>query len=353
MTNARERVVYILGAGFSAPLGLPVVRDFYVRSKDVYFSDRTKYQYFEKVFDTIDRLATIKNFFKADLLDIEEVLSILEMRDQLEGSVSSSLFRRYICDVITQCTPQLQKTVHDKDNWGTNLLGQNGSWSGYAALVANFWSCYVFRETQGGIFRLEMSKSDVGYDVISLNYDLVLELTAKHLGEAFNSDSKPAFRRTREEVSNESDDPCLVKLHGSVDTGDVIPPTWRKALSGDLVALWASARDILSKANHIRVLGYSLPAADTYVRYLLKAAASESRHLKTIDIITLDGDGSTRARYDDLVNFKFYRFANARVEKYLYGVQTHTYTPTKYFDMPAVQFTFLERYHNNFMTGSA
>lgn len=41
-----EKVVYILGAGFSAPLGLPVMSNFLVKSKDLYFSDTEKYKRF-------------------------------------------------------------------------------------------------------------------------------------------------------------------------------------------------------------------------------------------------------------------------------------------------------------------
>jgi len=34
-----EKVVYLLGAGFSAPLGLPVMSNFLEKSKDIYFAD--------------------------------------------------------------------------------------------------------------------------------------------------------------------------------------------------------------------------------------------------------------------------------------------------------------------------
>ena len=32
-----EKITYVLGAGFSAPLGIPVMRDFLTKSKDLYF----------------------------------------------------------------------------------------------------------------------------------------------------------------------------------------------------------------------------------------------------------------------------------------------------------------------------
>ena len=34
-----NRVVYVLGAGFSAPLGIPIVRSFLEKSKDLYCAD--------------------------------------------------------------------------------------------------------------------------------------------------------------------------------------------------------------------------------------------------------------------------------------------------------------------------
>ena len=80
-----DRVVYWLGAGFSAPLGLPVMRDFVTKSKDQYASDPDRYGHFGTIFKQIDTLSKIKNFFSSNLYNIEEVLSILEMRSELVG----------------------------------------------------------------------------------------------------------------------------------------------------------------------------------------------------------------------------------------------------------------------------
>jgi len=45
-----DHVVYILGAGFSAPLGLPVMANFLEISKDMFASDPETYRDFAKVF---------------------------------------------------------------------------------------------------------------------------------------------------------------------------------------------------------------------------------------------------------------------------------------------------------------
>ena len=75
-----EKVTYILGAGFSAPLGLPVMQDFLAKSKDLYFSDPRRYRHFQRVFELVRNLSITKNYFDADLFNIEEILSILEMQ---------------------------------------------------------------------------------------------------------------------------------------------------------------------------------------------------------------------------------------------------------------------------------
>jgi hypothetical protein len=74
-----DKVVYFLGAGFSAPLGLPVTNNFLVKSKDIYAADSDRYAHFSEVFKTIRELSIIKNYYQADLFNIEEVLSILDM----------------------------------------------------------------------------------------------------------------------------------------------------------------------------------------------------------------------------------------------------------------------------------
>jgi hypothetical protein len=48
-----DRVGFLLGAGFSAPLGLPVMSNFFLKSKDLFASDPTRYGHFSEMFDKI------------------------------------------------------------------------------------------------------------------------------------------------------------------------------------------------------------------------------------------------------------------------------------------------------------
>jgi hypothetical protein len=57
-----DNVVYFLGAGFSAPLGLPITSNFLVKSKDMFAANAQNYSHFAEVFKTIKELSIIKNY---------------------------------------------------------------------------------------------------------------------------------------------------------------------------------------------------------------------------------------------------------------------------------------------------
>lgn len=122
-----ERVVYLLGAGFSAPLGLPVMSNFLSKSKDMYFENQERYQYFSDVFSQIWDFSVVKNYYDSDLFNIEEILSILEMASQLEGHKLKKNFIKYLSDVITFYTPKLNYYLrgHNVSNWNDFIFGDN------------------------------------------------------------------------------------------------------------------------------------------------------------------------------------------------------------------------------------
>lgn len=154
----------------------------------------------------------------------------------------------------------------------------------------------------------------MSYAVVSMNYDLVLENYAEYMNGNFDTDETIRFRR-----SDQSNGFAFsyAKLHGSVDTMNIVPPTWSKDLKPDILREWKLAFDLLSKANHIRFIGYSLPDTDAYVRYLLKSAIIQTPHLKSIDVIARDRSGETRRHFDEFVEFHNYRYAHGDVKDYV------------------------------------
>ncbi len=323
--SVSDRVVYLLGAGFSAPLGLPVMSNFLMKSKDMYFSDPERFHTFKSVFDTITDMSVTKNYYNADLFNIEEILSILEMQELVGTGRLKSGFVRYIVDVIDHFTPAVQdRSGNLPGNWHGFLFSGGNLQMAYGYFVGNLFGLqFEMLSTSGGVpSYTRYPHPSTSYSVITLNYDMVLESYAEYV------ERNHPRRYTNEEEAlrfHLGPDPArlgtrrvsLAKLHGSVDTGVIVPPTWNKALDQDLLDSWKLAFRLLREANHIRIIGYSLPIADAYVKYLLKSAVIHAPHLKTIDVLCLDNTGEVRDRYERFVEFNRFRFVSGSVVDYL------------------------------------
>ena len=158
--------------------------------------------------------------------------------------------------------------------------------------------------------------------VISLNYDLVLEFTSDALCSRNQRSPNQPLPNLVVANGNQSLDSSfgrsLVKLHGCLKKGDIVPPTWNKHLSNPGIRnVWAKAHGLLTDANHIRVLGYSLPEGDNYIKYLLRSAVADNKHLKSFDVVCLDRDGSVQTRYERFVTFPKWRFKSGDITDYL------------------------------------
>lgn len=313
------KTVYVLGAGFSAPLGIPVVSNFLERATDLFFREPARYAHFEQVFQQRAALALAQSYFETDLFNIEEILSLLEMRAALVGdNRDADQFRRFIGDVVQAYTPPL-----------TELYGEipaarmlSSDWEGYSRFVAMILGhvtrrFHVERQNQ---FRPEREACLPNeYAVISLNYDLVPEMVAQAL--CSRDQQLPGLEVANDPASEYSGfRRSLVKLHGCLQYGDIVPPTWNKHLNNDgIKRAWTKAHWLLSQANFIRVLGYSLPEGDNYFKYLLRSAIADNKHLKSFDVVCLDPDGSVQKRYEKFVRFPRRRFLSCRIEEYLNG----------------------------------
>ena len=311
-----EKVVYIIGAGFSAPLGLPVVRNFIERSKDLYLSDQGRYRDFYNVFQQIQKLSNVKNYYSADLFDIEEVLSILDLNAFISGTGLKKEFEEYVKTVISDTTPQFVPQNRNLLSTGREVF-KDERLNKYAFFVLSLFNVvprYSIPDAKRIIPNVIRTNVEASYDVISLNYDEILEKLSGHF---LYNDRPMQFRMPGESIPEGHPIPLLAKLHGSV-TSEIVPPTWRKGSKDSIVKAWEAAVHALRSAHHIRILGYSLPVADAYVRYLLKAAAAESEYLKRIDVICLDNkSGDVERRYRDSVTFNNFRFRSLRIEDYL------------------------------------
>lgn len=312
-----EHVVYLLGAGFSAPLGLPVMSNFVSKSKDQFSTASSEYKHFSDVFDLFEKLAKVKSFYRSDLSNIEEVLSILAIGDFREG-VDKTRFIKYLADVVSYYTPKLAQYVGTlPSNWRQFAFGNNRVHNDYGNFIfALARRSLSYNGTAGGFSTHPPDQSILTYAVVTLNYDSVIEKLHEYCKNVLALAVPLKLNTPCKKLLSDGDTAYhidLAKLHGSGHDASIVPPTWSKGPDRLPTAAWQAALDELSRANHIRIFGYSLPDSDLNVRYLLKAAALESFHLKTIDVACLDPDGSVKRRYDSFIDHHGYSFKNGNV----------------------------------------
>lgn len=349
----REKIVYFLGAGFSAPLGLPVMSNFLLKSKELYFSDPERYQSFESVFQMIDIMGKAKNYYALDLFNIEEILSLLEMEDYVGSSTHKQAYLNYLRQVILDLTPSFAlaegNPLHNNQLFSSDSLAD--SYAAFAATLCGLdwkWSEHDFRHSQ----RLERQEEAPAYGVISLNYDLIIENSLEVIRRrTLAPRAQLQLARSVDEETNGGFP--FAKLHGSVEPLTIIPPTWNKVASEQVRESWRLAYQLLAEANQIRFLGYSLPASDTYVRYLLESAVLKSQHLKRIDVICLDDrNHSIESRFGALITFYRLRFCSGDIAKYLLlsSSKARSSATIQQDRTWRVSFDKLEKWHEHFMT---
>jgi hypothetical protein len=347
-----DHVVYVLGAGFSAPLGLPVMGNFLMKAKDMYAADPQSYGHFKEVFDYISSMGSVQTYYEADLLNIEEILSVLEMRDQIGGN-RSRRFVQLLVDVIKYYTPPPPRidAVRFSANWYEYPMQAHQNWMPYFYFAMSLLGVRIGPKQIGQVARLiatRVERRPARYSIVTLNYDCVLECWSEFLTESLTNDASLRFGAAGERA-NDRDEPAVyvAKLHGSVDTNQVIAPTWNKGIDETMSLVWQRAHEILKTANQIRIIGYSLPVADAYIKYLLKSAVIDTPNLKAIDIICRDRGAGTLSRYKEFVRFGYGRFANTDVLLYFARTREETVREASVVNN-AVSFDKLEIAHEAF-----
>ncbi len=343
----KQRVVYVLGAGFSQPYGLPVMSTFMDRARDIYERNKDKYHNLGQVIRELERLNS--HSLRIDISNIEEVLSVLEvgslLRDGQEiGGLDAEQMKYFIRTVITENTKRIPNQDEDdnvSDGWPRHIFNDRGGiFSEYGFFVASLFGISVSASVSNdssGIPRLnggmQFSQSDqkeVEYTIVTTNYDRVLQ----NFEEYINARLKDPPRDRIEFVDKYEMAPKptrapvvpLLKLHGTVESAPDITPhnditvmTWNKNLmKPETARALREAYQAIRSAHHIRIIGYSLPETDSYLKYLLKAATLNHPNLKSIDVLTLDDElGSTKSRYQTLLGEKPIRWKSDDVTNYL------------------------------------
>ncbi len=348
-----EKVVYVLGAGFSAPLGLPVMSDFLDKSKDMMATDKEKYGHFEALFERAKTVDGAAKYFSGDHFNIEELLSLLEMQEDLGGASLREELARYIRDVIRRYTPEFARHQGSwPANWPDVVFGPHPLANRYGPFVCCLLGVSLagdFPEDTAYVARNRAPAAE--YSVVSLNYDRVLESVAGVLSSQVGASDLLQFGRPAGSQQDRSK-VLLAKLHGDVETGPIVAPTWSKGIPSSLAADWREAARVIGEATQLRFLGYSLPSGDAGVRYLLKTAIADGQRLKRIDVICTDQSGQVHSRYKEFIRFPHWHFSTGRVESYL-GAVADAHSARLQESTPHVEYTNLESTHLQYMQQSS
>jgi uncharacterized protein YydD (DUF2326 family) len=158
-----DKNVYILGAGFSKEIGLPLQDDFLLLAKEVYFRDTRKYKHFEKVFEYQDSLSKMRKYLNYPLLNLEHLFNIMEMdvfysKSEKVADIKND-FVSLICDVLMEQTPSPLFRKKSK-------LTARSEYDNYLTFLELF-------------IKDDTSVVSVYEDtIITFNYDLAIEATA-------------------------------------------------------------------------------------------------------------------------------------------------------------------------------
>ncbi len=339
--------VYVLGAGFSADAGAPLMNDFFSRARNLKDDPGSVLALHERdIFGRVIqyRFELDKALAKVlvDLDNIEQLFSFLEMELQLSspGAATSKNDMTYL----------IARTLEATSNRSLST-SQHGVLTG--PFGGSRWQ-YRFDGNQYGFFAgfasglWNPAKQNGGQSldsVISFNYDLILEREMHALGVSPVYECTPAayyegFPAARVHLR-------LLKMHGSANwlhcsrcdvlwaftpekgkasevpstlcpscnrlglSTLIVPPTWNKGIEAKFILpVWKQVLAELTGAGRVFIIGYSFPESDQFFKYLLGLALSKNTSLTEIHVVS--DSLKIRERFEAL----FHPYFHGRVVKY-------------------------------------
>lgn len=343
MENAHDRNVYVLGAGFSADAGAPLINNFLDLSHRLLLDpatelDDTERKQFGDVFRFRQEVAQAREKVVLDLDDIEQLFGLIEISERVRSSSELRTSMQYlIVKTLQLATRGTQRPkIHFTAQPGAEVLNRiaNGhpGFSRVTGGVGDLFSCDVytfFAALVSGFLDSNRDHARRADSVITFNYDLVLEDALSRVGAVaeYGLTTPPDYpQRPREDTGGVT----VLKLHGSANwavckkcEGSVvaldekvtvnpsalrerlcprcntpsyhpllIPPSWDKSEYRDVTSnIWRRAVAELESATRIVVIGYSMPEMDAFFRYLITLSPSRNQNLFQFVVVDLPSLG--------------------------------------------------------------
>lgn len=330
-------VVFILGAGASHQCGAPVMGDFLDVASDLARSRQVNddHEAFETVFRVIGGLQRVHSKAQLDLTNIESIFTALELGKVIQRV--PGLNKEDIPSAISALKTLIVRTLDQTIEFPTKgtSIHAPAPYADFADLVQRIRT---------------HSEGSHTVSVVTFNYDVAVDLAL------FRAGLGPDY--VIEGPSNVRDPIELMKLHGSlnwatvaspekqirplhfnnyfqhysiqhpgqvprakltfrqhlqeyfqnkeglkVDTEPVIvPPSWNKSdYHSALSKVWSRAAQHLEQAQHIFVIGYSLPETDSFFRHLYALGSVGDHPLRNFIVYNPDPNGGVDRRFKTLL----------------------------------------------------
>jgi hypothetical protein len=324
-------IVFILGAGCSKSCGAPLMADFLDIARHLYSVNEVgeDKEHFELVFKAIGSLQVVHSKSQLDLNNIESIFNAFEIADTL-GKLPE--FEANQIGVIINSLKRVIVTTLERTMRFPVIKGYIGTPPAYK----------IFSELIKYLLTEAYPKHKVA--IITFNYDIAVDLALcrSQLGVDYGLEGK----------LNDGAIP-LLKLHGSLnwasktDDGTIIPlimpvylnkyrvtpfddityctvpigsqlkeyfanesktkvqtepfivpPSWNKAeYSKMLSSVWSQAAKELGEAEHIFILGYSLPDTDAFFKLLFALGTIGAKPINKIEVFNPDNGETIKSRY--------------------------------------------------------
>lgn len=335
MRPNNDNNVYILGAGFSAETGFPLVASFLARMRDAVDwlgnNDREEEQQaIERVLEFRHQSSAAGYRMNLDLDNIEHLFSLAAAKPGPATGEDIRLAIAATLDFTAQTGKPLiaRLRVSESEGWPCTsgwrtaaerwAVGSDGVFDDVESSVYDYYAALLSGLATGQV-NVEANT------VITFNYDLLLEESLRRLAVPFAykiSGSDVEF----DPMANVQDQwPHafrILKLHGSLnwaetETGSVVvhrdyeclrvaklrpllvPPTWHKNFNGVLLRVWDAAVAALAAATRIILFGFSIPPNDLHFKYLLATGLEENSSLRSIKIVDPRA-GQLRSQYEEV-----------------------------------------------------
>jgi hypothetical protein len=340
MVDTADRNVFVLGAGFSAQAGAPLIRDFLDKSRELMDDPSSGLEPFERerfseVFRFRREMAQAREKVMIDLDNIEELFGLVEMSQRLGDDTRQTrdatvyMIAKTLELAIRQPGDRRYQVRFDvkPESVGTLASARGGNLFQHPpGFAPNMFGCDIydyFASLASGGFDDPERQPARRNTFITFNYDLILDHALQRLHVQPDYVLDPSLTRVYE-LPGARQQCVILKLHGSTNWGVcgnclkeivvlqgkvtdsprqfrlercgrcgeqrfqplLIPPSWDKSeYQRIMTRVWARAVAELKSATRICIIGYSMPQSDLFFKYLLTLALSENHGLYKLLVV--------------------------------------------------------------------